>query len=146
MRLDPFIATHPIDIDTLITSIAGDVRGGDVVVDIGSGDGAIIQRLREQLGTISIIGLECEAALVQSARSRFADDARVSIRQCDAMAVSWAEFDVLVMSVTRDHALTVLEKFERELEAASRPRLLALFIGAFVWMIRRVAVTPPQLW
>jgi len=61
------------------------VARGDLVVEIGAGDGRLTRALAERAG--AVVAIECDARLLARARRRLADAPHVTFVQGDALAV-----------------------------------------------------------
>ena len=63
-----------------------EVAGGETVVEIGSGRGALTDILRERAGRV--VAIEYDRALAEMLRQRYASDARVRIVEADVLTVN----------------------------------------------------------
>lgn len=93
----PFITTPPEVVQRMLT-MAG-TRPGDLVVDLGSGDGRIVIAAARQFGARGL-GIELDAALVEKSRQA-ARSAGVADK------VSFVQGDVLVTDISRASVVTV---------------------------------------
>ncbi len=93
----PFITTPPEVVERML-AMAG-TRPGDLVVDLGSGDGRIVIAAARQFGARGL-GIELDAALVEKSR-KAAQAAGVEDR------VSFVQGDVLVADISRATVVTV---------------------------------------
>ena len=95
--LEPFLAT-PDDLVDPLLDVAG-VEEGDVVVDLGCGDGRIVIAAAERRGCRAI-GVEQDATLAADAAAavtRLGLDGRVAIVHGDGLAVDLADATVVVL-------------------------------------------------
>jgi protein-L-isoaspartate O-methyltransferase len=93
----PFITTPPEVVERMLQM--ADTRPGDVVVDLGSGDGRIVIAAAQKFGARGL-GIELDAALVKKSRESAAS-ARVSEK------VRFVEGDVLVADLSQASVVTV---------------------------------------
>jgi len=93
----PFITTPPEVVERML-QLAG-TRPGDLVVDLGSGDGRIVIAAAQKFGARGL-GIELDGALVEKSR-RSAQAAKVADR------VSFVQGDVLVADISRATVITV---------------------------------------
>lgn len=76
------------------------------VLDLGTGDGHLVAVVLRRLPTVSVVGLDLSAAMVQAAQARFADLEKVSFRQHDLMQPLPRElgrFDLVVSALAIHH-------------------------------------------
>ena len=93
----PLITTPPEVVERMLALAA--VGPGDLVVDLGSGDGRIVIAAAQKFGARGL-GIELDAALVQRSRER-AREAKVADR------VSFVQGDVLNADLSRASVVTV---------------------------------------
>jgi protein-L-isoaspartate O-methyltransferase len=93
----PFITTPPEVVERMLA--LADTRPGDLVIDLGSGDGRIVIAAAQKFGARGL-GIELDAALVQKSRES-ADLAKVSEN------VSFVQGDVLVADISQATVVTV---------------------------------------
>jgi protein-L-isoaspartate O-methyltransferase len=93
----PFITTPPEVVERMLTMAA--TRPGDLVVDLGSGDGRIVIAAAQNFGARGM-GIELDAALVEKSRNA-ARAAGVEDK------VSFVHGDVLVADISRATVVTV---------------------------------------
>jgi precorrin-6B methylase 2 len=93
----PFITTPPEVVERML-AMAG-TRPGDLVVDLGSGDGRIVIAAARQFGARGL-GIELDAALVEKSRQA-ARAAGVADK------VSFVQGDVLIADISRASVVTV---------------------------------------
>lgn len=116
----PFIPT-PIEVVDRMLELA-EVKTGDVLYDVGSGDGRIVIRAAKKYG-IRAVGIEIDGELVDRARSRAREEGvgeRVEFREQDAFTADISEASVVT--------LYMLPEFNFKL----RPKLQKLQAGARV--------------
>jgi len=93
----PFITPPPEVVERMLAM--AETRPGDLVVDLGSGDGRIVIAAARQFGARGL-GIELDAALVESSRQA-ARSAGVADK------VSFVQGDVLVADISRATVVTV---------------------------------------
>ena len=93
----PFITTPPEVVERML-ALAG-TRPGDLVVDLGSGDGRIVIAAARKFGARGL-GIELDAALVEKSRAN-ARAAKLEDR------VTFVQGDVLVADISRATVITV---------------------------------------
>jgi SAM-dependent methyltransferase len=116
----PFVPT-PIEVVDRMLELA-EVKPGDVLYDVGSGDGRIVIRAAKKYG-VRAVGIEIDGELVDRARSRARDEGvadRVEFREQDALTADISEATVVT--------LYMLPEFNFKL----RPKLAKLKPGARV--------------
>jgi SAM-dependent methyltransferase len=116
----PFVPT-PIEVVDRMLELA-EVKIGDVLYDVGSGDGRIVIRAAKKYG-VRAVGIEIDGELVDRARARARDegvDHLVEFREQDALTADISEATVVT--------LYMLPEFNYKL----RPKLEKLKSGARV--------------
>ena len=116
----PFVPTPPEAVDRMLE--LAEVKPGDVLYDLGSGDGRIVIRAAKKYG-IRAVGIEIDGVLVDRARAQAKKegvDHLVEFREQDALTVDLAEATVVT--------LYMLPEFNAKL----RPKLKKLKPGARV--------------
>ena len=96
-----------------------DVREGELLYDLGSGDGRIVIRAAEQYGA-EAVGFEIDRELIDRSRRRIAErglEARARIVEQDLMEADYAAPDVVTMFLTPEG----LEKLVPHLDERLRP-------------------------
>lgn len=84
------------------------VRDGSAVLDVGCSTGALIRRLRAELGC-NVVGLDESEAMVVEARARFDGDRAVAILQADVTrSTGWDELDRKFGGTRFDAAFAIL--------------------------------------
>ncbi|HEX9443207.1 MAG TPA: class I SAM-dependent methyltransferase [Candidatus Binatia bacterium] len=93
----PFVPTPPEVVDRMLE--LAEVKSGDVLYDVGSGDGRIVVRAAKKYG-IRAVGIEIDGDLVEKARDR----ARVEgvahlaeFREADAFAADISEASIVTL-------------------------------------------------
>jgi SAM-dependent methyltransferase len=71
-------------VDFVEAAVGGE---GGLVVELGSGCGSVLRRLRERLPSASLVGIDKDPVLCRIAREVFASDAAVEVRQADMRAL-----------------------------------------------------------
>ena len=99
------------------------VGPGDVVYDLGAGDGRIVIMAVEEFGAERAVGIEIRGDLVQIARDevkkRGLED-KVEIVQADALEVPLGDATVVTMFLLPDLMEALRPKLERELREGAR--------------------------
>ena len=116
----PFVPTPPEVVNRMLE--LAEVKSGDVVYDIGSGDGRIVIAAAKRYG-VKAVGIEIDGDLVDKARRRaYAENVSdlAEFREQDAFAA-----DISVATVVTIYMLP-------EFNAKLRPKLQALKPGARV--------------
>jgi len=116
----PFVATTPEVIDRML-EIAG-VQPGDVVFDIGSGDGAIVIRAAKKYG-VHAVGIEIDEALVRKARSNaYKEDVEhlVDFRAQDAFTADVSPATVVTLFMLPEFNAKLRVILERQLRPGTR--------------------------
>ena len=85
-RFGQHFLTDPAVIDAIVDAISA--GPGDVVVEIGPGLGAITEPLAQRAGHLHCVELDRD--LVTALRRRWADSAKVTIHEADALTVDFA--------------------------------------------------------
>jgi SAM-dependent methyltransferase len=116
----PFVPTPPEVVDRMLE--LAEVKSGDVLYDVGSGDGRIVIRAAKKYG-VRAVGIEIDGELVDRARARAKTEGveqLVEFREQDALTADISEATVVT--------LYMLPEFNSKL----RPRLQKLKPGARV--------------
>jgi SAM-dependent methyltransferase len=116
----PFVRSAPEVIDRMLELAR--VQPGDVVYDIGSGDGAIIIRAAKKYG-VKGVGIEIDRDLVQRARNnafREKVDHLVEFRAEDAFAVDISPATVVTLYMLPEFNAKLRPILERQLKPGSR--------------------------
>ena len=116
----PFVPTPPEVVDRMLE--LAEVKPGDVLYDVGSGDGRIVIRAAKKYG-VKAVGIEIDGELVDRARARAKTEGveqLVEFREADALTADISEATVVT--------LYMLPEFNAKL----RPKLQSLKRGARV--------------
>lgn len=116
----PFVRTPPEVIDRMLDLAR--VRAGDVVYDIGSGDGAIIIRAAKKYG-VKGIGIEIDQELVLKARNnafREKVEHLVEFRAQDAFTADVSAATVVTLYMLPEFNAKLRPILERQLKPGSR--------------------------
>jgi SAM-dependent methyltransferase len=116
----PFVPTPPEVVERMLE--LAEVRRGDVVYDLGSGDGRIVIRAAKRYG-VRGVGIEIDPDLVQRSR----DNARteqvdhlVEFREQDALTVDVSPATVVTLYMLPDFNAKLRPILERQLRPGSR--------------------------
>lgn len=100
----------------------GRVKGGDVLYDLGSGDGRIVIRAAEKYGARGV-GIEIDPKLVERSREeakRRGVSHLVEFRVGDIRKADLSEATVVMLYLTADMNLELRPAFERQLKPGTR--------------------------
>ena len=118
--LAPFVAS-PMSVVRKMLQYA-EVKPGEVVYDLGCGDGRIVITAAQEFGAIGV-GVELNPRLVEEARAKVEAlglGDRVQIILGDLMEVDLTRADVVTMYLTTGANEKVRPKLERELRPGAR--------------------------
>jgi cyclopropane fatty-acyl-phospholipid synthase-like methyltransferase len=116
----PFVRSAPEVIDRMLE--LAEVKPGDVVYDIGSGDGAIIIRAAKQYG-VKGVGIEIDQDLVLKARSnafREKVEHLVEFHAQDAFTADVSPATVVTLYMLPDFNAKLRPMLDRQLKPGSR--------------------------
>ena len=116
----PFVRSTPEVIDRMLE--LAEVKPGDVVYDIGSGDGAIIIRAAKQYG-VKGVGIEIDQDLVLKARNnafREKVEHLVEFRAQDAFTADVSPATVVTLYMLPDFNAKLRPMLDRQLKPGSR--------------------------
>ena len=99
-RLAPYVPA-PSVVGTTMLELAS-LQPGEVVVDLGCGDGRLLRQAVHEFGASQAVGYELDAALVADARELNGDDPRLIVRHEDALqaADDLSQADVVALYLT----------------------------------------------
>jgi SAM-dependent methyltransferase len=116
----PFVRSTPEVIDRMLEMAR--VKSGDVIYDIGSGDGAIVIRAAKKYG-VKGVGIEIDRELVAKARDlafREKVDHLVEFRAVDAFTVDVSPATVVTLYMLPDFNAKLRPILDRQLRPGSR--------------------------
>ena len=116
----PFVPTPPEVVDRMLEM--AQVKSGDVIYDLGSGDGRIIIRAAKRYG-VKGVGIEIDADLVQKARDNaFKEkvDHLVEFRVQDALTVDVSAATVVTLYMLPEFNAKLRPIFDKQLRPGSR--------------------------
>ena len=116
----PFVATPADVVDRMLE--AARVKSGDVLYDLGSGDGAIVIRAAKKYGAKGV-GIEIDTELVRKARDNaFKEkvDHLVEFRIQDALAADVSAATVVTLYMLPDFNAKLRPIFDKQLKSGSR--------------------------
>lgn len=116
----PFVPTPPEVVDRMLEMAR--VTSGDVVYDLGSGDGAIVIRAAKKYG-VKAVGVEIDAELVRKARNRaFKEkvDHLIEFHTQDALTVDVSPATVVTLYMLPDFNAKLRPIFEKQLKTGTR--------------------------
>jgi cyclopropane fatty-acyl-phospholipid synthase-like methyltransferase len=116
----PFVPTPPEVVDRMLE--VAQVKPGDVIYDLGSGDGRIIIRAAKLYG-VKGVGIEIDTELVQKARDnafREKVDHLVEFRLQDALTIDVSPATVVTLYMLPEFNAKLRPIFEKQLKPGSR--------------------------
>jgi cyclopropane fatty-acyl-phospholipid synthase-like methyltransferase len=116
----PFVPTPPEVVDRMLE--VAQVKPGDVIYDLGSGDGRIIIRAAKRYG-VKGVGIEIDTELVQKARDnafREKVDHLVEFRLQDALTVDVSPATVVTLYMLPEFNAKLRPMLEKQLKPGSR--------------------------
>jgi cyclopropane fatty-acyl-phospholipid synthase-like methyltransferase len=116
----PFVPTPPEVVDRMLE--VAQVKPGDVIYDLGSGDGRIIIRAAKRYG-VKGVGIEIDTELVQKARDnafREKVDHLVEFRLQDALTVDVSPATVVALYMLPEFNAKLRPILEKQLKPGSR--------------------------
>jgi len=116
----PFVPTPPEVVDRMLEM--AQVKSGDVIYDLGSGDGRIVIQAAKRYG-VKGVGIEIDAGLVQRAKNNaFKEkvDHLVEFRLQDALAVDISPATVVTLYMLPEFNAKLRPIFEKQLRPGSR--------------------------
>jgi cyclopropane fatty-acyl-phospholipid synthase-like methyltransferase len=116
----PFVPTPPEVVDRMLEM--AQIKSGDVIYDLGSGDGRIVIQAAKRYG-VKGVGIEIDAGLVQRAKSNaFKEkvDHLVEFRLQDALAVDISPATVVTLYMLPEFNAKLRPIFEKQLKPGSR--------------------------
>lgn len=119
-QLAPFDPT-PQEVVERMLVLAG-VKKGDVVYDLGSGDGRVVVSAAKTYG-VNAVGVEIDPGLVKLARENVREhgvEKLVEIRQQDFLSADLSEATVVTLYLSYDGNLALRPKLMRELKPGAR--------------------------
>jgi len=116
----PYVPTPPKVVNRMLELAR--IKSGDVLYDLGSGDGRIVIEAAKQYG-IKGVGIEIDVDLVQKARDnafREKVDNLVEFRAQDALTVDVSEATVVTLYMLPEFNAKLRPNFDKELRPGSR--------------------------
>jgi hypothetical protein len=110
--LAPFVPTPQIAVEAMLD--AAELRPGETLVDLGAGDGRIIEAALRR-GALSAIGYELDAERYAALVDRGLD-----VRHVDAMEAEIRDADVITVYLLTESNERLRTKFERECRPGAR--------------------------
>ena len=118
--LAPYLPTPIVTVRRML-EVAG-VRAGELVIDVGSGDGRIVVLAAEEFGA-QALGIEIDPEMVARSRRAIAArglDARVKILEANALDVDLSPADVVTLYLTPEGVALLRLHLERTLRPGTR--------------------------
>jgi precorrin-6B methylase 2 len=119
-NLGPAIPTPQSIVEKMLE--AGHIKAGDIVYDLGSGDGRIVIAAAQHYG-VRAVGIEIMPDLCRKARERIQSEGlseRVRIIEGSALRVNLSPADVVTMFFMTDSNERLRPALERQLHAGAR--------------------------
>ena len=116
----PFVPTPPDVVDRMLEM--AQVKSGDVIYDLGSGDGRIVIQAAKRYG-VRGVGIEIDPDLVQKAREnafREKVDHLVEFRAQDALTVDVSPATVVMLYMLPEFNAKLRPIFDRQLKSGAR--------------------------
>jgi SAM-dependent methyltransferase len=116
----PFVPTPPEVVDRMLEM--AQVKSGDVIYDLGSGDGRIVIQAAKRYG-VKGVGIEIDAQLVQRAKNNaFKEKVEhlVEFRLQDALTVDISPATVVTLYMLPEFNAKLRPIFEKQLKPGSR--------------------------
>ena len=116
----PYVPTPPNVVNRMLELAR--IKSGDVLYDLGSGDGRIVIEAAKQYG-IRGVGIEIDVDLVQKARDnafREKVDNLVEFRDQDALTVDVSEATVVTLYMLPEFNAKLRPTFDKELKPGTR--------------------------
>ena len=116
----PFVPTPPEVIDRMLE--LAEVKTGDVLYDLGSGDGRIVIRAAKKYG-VKGVGIEIDSDLVQRSRARAKQegvDHLAEFLEQDALTVDVSPASVVTLYMLPEFNAKLRPGLERQLRPGSR--------------------------
>jgi len=116
----PFVPTPPEVIDRMLEM--AQVKSGDIIYDLGSGDGRIIIQAAERYG-VRGVGIEIDADLVRKAQDnafREKVDHLVEFREQDALTVDVSQASVVTLYMLPEFNAKLRPILDQQLKPGSR--------------------------
>jgi cyclopropane fatty-acyl-phospholipid synthase-like methyltransferase len=116
----PFVPTPPEVVDRMLEM--AQVKSGDVIYDLGSGDGRIIIQAAKRYG-VKGVGIEIDAELVQKAKNNASKEKvghLVEFRLQDALTVDVSPATVVTLYMLPEFNAKLRPIFEKQLKPGSR--------------------------
>jgi SAM-dependent methyltransferase len=116
----PFVPTPPEVVDRMLE--IAQVKSGDVIYDLGSGDGRIVIQAAKRYG-VKGVGIEIDADLVQRAKdnaSREKVEHLVEFRLQDALTADISPATVVTLYMLPEFNAKLRPIFEKQLKPGSR--------------------------
>jgi SAM-dependent methyltransferase len=120
LRIAPFDPTPQPVVERMLTLAA--IKKGDVVYDLGSGDGRVVIAAAKKFG-VKAVGFEIDPGLVKLARENARKEgveSLVEIRQQDFMTADLAPASVVTLYLSHDGNLALKTKLMNELQPGAR--------------------------
>ena len=120
LRLAPFVPA-PRAVGSAMLDLAR-LRQGEKLLDLGCGDGRLLVQAVQQYGASGAVGYELDDHLVESSRAVAGSDARIHVRQEDALTSgdAVADADVVALYLTERGNAALLPLLRERLRPSAR--------------------------
>ena len=127
-RLAPYVPT-PHDVAPHLLKLAA-LRPGEVLVDLGCGDGRLLHAAVHRFGAARATGFELDPALAQQARELGGEDGRIEVFRADALSSTAADAlsgaDVVALYLSDRGNASLLPVLRERLRPSAR-------VVSYVW-------------
>ena len=141
-NLAPFSATPQEVVDRMLQM--ADVKKGDVVYDLGSGDGRLVITAAKRYGARGV-GIDIDAALITQSRAsarKEGVDSLVEFRQQDALTVDVSPASVVTLYLLSGANLKLRPTLQKQLKPGSR--IVSHQFGMGEWVPTRTETITDQ--
>ena len=117
----PYVPSTDLNVDEMLR--LAEVRPGDVVYDLGSGDGRIVIAAARDWGAARGVGVELDPKLVETSRERATSEGvadRVSFQQGDVLKAPIADATVVTMYLLTPLVERLKPRLMKELKPGTR--------------------------
>lgn len=121
MAYVPFISSPPEVVRRMLESV--EIQDGDIVYDLGSGDGRILISAVQNFKARKAVGVEIRDDLVKTAREEIRKagiEDRAQVLQGDMLQAPLSEADVITLFLTTSANERLRPKLEKELRGGVR--------------------------
>ena len=144
-RIRTFVPYYETMLDVVADALAASAAAAPVIVDLGTGTGALAARCLQLKPTAKLIGIDADAAMLEAARARLGDSANVLLTTGDFLNAPLPACDAIVACIALHHirAAQAKQAFYARCRAALRPG--GVFLNADCLPSRDESVAAQQL-